>query len=108
VSIDSVATDIPIERRKLLTLAEAREKARIGRALAKAGINPSEHWRKLGHVEEASRTFRDVAVDRHKSLKTGWRNGKHRDQWLTTLETYAFPTIGGMAVEAVNEEAIEK
>src|SRR5438552_2094438 len=48
VTLDQIAADIPIERKKLLTLAEAREKARIGRALAKAGLNPSEHWRQSG------------------------------------------------------------
>ena len=25
-----------------------------------------------------------------------WRNAKHRQQWRSTLETYAFPTIGGL------------
>ncbi len=27
-----------------------------------------------------------------------WKNGKHQDQWITTLTTYAFPIIGSMPV----------
>jgi hypothetical protein len=36
---------VPLHKRRSLTLAEAREKARIGRELAKAGIDPSAEWR---------------------------------------------------------------
>ncbi|HZB70202.1 MAG TPA: Arm DNA-binding domain-containing protein, partial [Sphingomicrobium sp.] len=42
---EPVAIDIPIEKRKSLTLGQAREKARLGRELAKAGMNPSVLWR---------------------------------------------------------------
>jgi hypothetical protein len=31
-----------------------------------------------------------------------WRNAKHRAQWKSTLETYAYPTIGDLAVSAVD------
>src|SRR6185369_1723175 len=58
VILDAVPADIPIECKKLLTLGEAREKARIGRTLAKAGRNPSEHWRQAAQGKDASRTFR--------------------------------------------------
>jgi integrase len=32
----------------------------------------------------------------------GWRNGKHRQQWANTLETYAYPVIGDLPVAAVD------
>lgn len=108
LSFEPIAGEIPIERRKYLTLAEAREKARIGRALAKAGINPSEHWRQLEQPDEPPRTFKEVAEVRHKSLKSGWRNGKHGDQWINTLRTYAFPHIGNSPIEDIDSAAIEK
>lgn len=108
LTLDPITADIPIERRKLLTLADAREKARIGRALAKAGINPSEHWRLTVQTKEARRTFREVAEARHKSLKAGWRNGKHRDEWLGSLKRYAFSEIGSIPIDAVDTAAIEK
>ncbi|WP_436286363.1 tyrosine-type recombinase/integrase [Sphingomonas telluris] len=37
----------------------------------------------------------------HEEHKRGWRNGKHGAQWLSTLKTYAFPTIGPLRVDAV-------
>jgi hypothetical protein len=95
---DPIPADIPIHRRKLLTLAEAREKARIGRALAKAGISPSAEWRQA--EELAPRTFKDVAQECHRQSRKGWRNGKHRDEWLGSLERYAFPVIGNSPVQA--------
>jgi len=108
VVLDPIPADIPIERKKLLTLAEARDKARIGRALAKAGINPSEHWRLSVSPDEAPRTFRDVAEECHKQATKGWRNDKHRIEWLASLERYAFPTLGNESVAAVDASAIQK
>lgn len=108
VTFDAIAADIPIERRKLLTLSDAREKARIARALAKAGIDPSKHWRQALRQEQAALTFRAAAEARHKSLKSGWKNGKHREEWLGSLERYAFTLIGDTPIEAVDTAAIEK
>jgi integrase len=106
--LDSVGGDIPIERRKMLTLAEAREKARIGRALAKAGINPSERWRDEAAEDEPPRTFRAVAEERFKQIKGGWKNGRHRDEWLGSLKRYAFPMIGDKPVGEVDASDIQK
>lgn len=97
---------VPIERLKSLTLAEAREKARIGRDLAKAGMNPSEHWRH--RPEEAPHTFEAVATECHGQARKGWRNTKHRQEWLSSLERYAFPILGALSVEAVTAEHISR
>lgn len=99
---------LPVERRKMLTLEEARTKARNGRGLAKAGLNPSAEWAKLGVVEEAPRTFEAVAKEYHQQAQKGWRNGKHGDQWINTLDAYAFPTIGALPVDEVDAPAIQK
>ena len=96
---------IPLHKRRSLTLAEAREKARIGRELAKAGMNPSAVWR---HVEEEVPTFRQAAERYHAQVSKGWRNGKHGEQWLNTLKTYAFPVIGNLSVDAIDAPAIQK
>jgi integrase len=108
VSLEPIKADIPIERRKMLTLAEAREKARIYRALAKDKVDLLHHRRQLSRAPEAAHTFRSVAEARHKSLKSGWKNGKHRDEWLGSLERYAFKLIGDTPIELVDTSAIEK
>jgi integrase len=106
VVLDSAGGNIPIHRRKLLTLAEARDKARLGRALAKAGINPSIEWREP--EAEAPRTFRAVAEECHKHRTKGWKNAKHKGEWLGSLERYAFAEIGDLSADAVDATAIQR
>ncbi|MBA3512607.1 integrase arm-type DNA-binding domain-containing protein [Sphingomonas sp.] len=106
VAFEAINAPIPIHKRKLLTLAEAREKAAIGRALAKAGLNPSAEWRQ--GVEEEPHTFRAVAEECHRQALKGWRNGKHRDEWLGSLERYAFPVIGCFTPDEVDAAAIQR
>lgn len=106
VTLDPIPTTLPIEKRKTLTLAEAREKARIGRELAKAGLNPSLEWRR--GAAEASRTFRAVAEECHQQAVKGWKNTKHRDEWLSSLERYAFPILGDLSPDEVDAAAIQR
>ena len=44
-------------------------------------------------------TFAELAREHIAENLHSWRNIKHRAQWLSTLETYAFPTIGPMRVK---------
>lgn len=99
--------ELPIERRKLLTLTEARDKARAGRKLAKAGINPSAHWRALEEADRPAVTFEAATRDYHKHVSGSWRNGKHGKQWLATLELYAFPKLGRKPVDEIDASAIQ-
>ncbi len=46
-------------------------------------------------------TFRDAALRVHDEHKQSWKNGKHQAQWISTLETYAFPMIGNRAVDKI-------
>jgi integrase len=95
---------VPLHRRRSLTLAEAREKARIGREMAKTGVNPSVEWR----AEEAVvPTFEATAREYHGHVQKAWRNGKHGDQWLTTLETYVFPKLGSRLVSDIDADLIQ-
>jgi len=34
----------------------------------------------------------------HEQRKATWKNGKHTDQWLNTLKTYAYPKLGNKPV----------
>lgn len=103
---EPLPSEIPLLKRYALTLPEARDKARLGRALAKAGINPQQHWRQ--DVKQEAHTFRTVAEQYHKQAVKGWKNGKHGDQWLNTLESYAFPVIGDLTPDEVDAAAIQK
>jgi integrase len=105
VAMESITAAIPLQKRKSLTLAEAREKARIGRELAKAGINPSAEWRR---EEEQLPTFKEVAEQYHAQVSKAWRNGKHGDQWLNTLKAYVFPVIGASPVDLIDAPAVQR
>jgi len=68
--------------------------------MAKAGLNPRFNAkREIPTFEEISR---QVHIDR---LPT-WKNAKHGQQWLNTLHQYAFPKIGRMPVDSVDQPEV--
>ncbi len=42
----------------------------------------------------------------HEANLPRWRNGKHTVQWLSTLERYAFPVIGNMALDRIERRDV--
>jgi len=83
-----------------LSLAEAREKARTLRKTGRDGLpilTRAERRRAIRKVP----TFKEAAEIVHEERKGIWSNGKHVDQWKTTLETYAYPKIGHLAVDKI-------
>ena len=40
--------------------------------------------------------------------EAGWGNAEHRRQWVTTLETYAYPTLGALPVPAIDTALVVK
>lgn len=98
VQINGRRRDIGLGRLDDLSITAARAKAADMRKLARAGIDPLEERRK---VEIVIPTFEEAAKLVHKELLASWKNGKHTDQWLTTLETYAYPKLGKLKVDKI-------
>jgi hypothetical protein len=46
-------------------------------------------------------TFKECAEQYIESHKPGWTNPKHAAQWSATLQAYAFPVIGDVAVDKI-------
>lgn len=93
-----------------VTLAQAREKAREAREQISKGVDPV-HGRQLAasalRAQQASRrTFQEVASAFISFQEAGWKNAKHRKQWSSTLETYAYPILGQMSVDAITEHHV--
>ena len=86
-----------------LPLGEAREAARALRKEMKAGIDVLAEREKEALVIPS---FRDAAKLVHEEHKAAWKNGKHQAQWINTLETYAFPTLGDKLVSEIEGPAI--
>jgi len=78
-------------------LSEARDLAREYRKKLRQGVDPIADRRKVSVVP----SFAEAAATVHEEHKRGWRNGKHGEQWLTTLKTYAFPKIGQLPVDQI-------
>ena len=88
----------------LLSLSEAREQARALRKVARAGGDPIAERDK---DKRASLNFENAARKVHATqIVPNAKNGKHVKQWLTTLETYAFPTMGSLPVHAIEQADI--
>ncbi len=86
-----------------LSLADAREKARELRKVAREGGDPVA-YRKRNEVP----TFEVLAREMWAEHKEGWRNPKHAAQWISSLEIYAFPSIGDQLVSTVSSKDIHK
>jgi integrase len=46
-------------------------------------------------------TFAEAAIACHEALKFGWKNKRHRDSWLASLENHIYPWIGPIPVDRV-------
>src|SRR5262249_33630697 len=77
--------DIGLGSARLVSLAEAREKASLYRKTARAGGDPIADHRKA-HVPVP--TFEQAARLVHVNHSRAWRNPKHAAQWINTLAQY--------------------
>lgn len=88
----------------VVSLEEARERAQQDRKLAKGGLDPSIERKK---AQRPVPTFEKAARSYHEAVKESWRNGKHADQWIATLETHAFPIIGDLRVDHIDAPTVQ-
>jgi hypothetical protein len=95
---------VPLTARRELTLAEARDKAALGRTLFKAGFDPSAEWKRQSRTIP---TFKCAAEQYHENIKGGFRNARHSASWLSSLQMHAFPAIGAKRVDLIDTPAIQ-
>ncbi len=93
-------TDFGLGGADIVTLNQARERALEYRRMAKTGLNPRFNaQREIPTFEEISR---QVHIDRLPI----WKNAKHGQQWVNTLRDYAFPKIGRMPVDSIDQPEV--
>lgn len=90
--------DIGLGTSDLMSLKEAREISLDMRRDIQRGIDPIAERQK---DEIKIPTFAEAAKKVHIEQKAGWKNGKHQEQWITTLEKYAFPILGKRLVDDI-------
>jgi integrase len=91
---------------RVFSLAQVRAKVSDARRLLVEGVDPiaardgqraQERLQKAGTL-----TFAKCAEKYIGAHRAGWRNPKHVSQWENTLDTYAGPVIGQLAVKDVD------
>lgn len=89
-----------------VSLSDARDLAKHYRGLKRDGVDPYEAREAERHrraLEAASNlTFKECAERLLRSKEDAWRNEKHRKQWRSTLETYAYPVLGDLPIQGIN------
>lgn len=91
---DGKRKDFGLGSAHAVSLAQAREKARECREQIAAGLDPIAERNRAREIP----TFRDAAQQVFDENKSEWKNAKHRAQWLSSLERYAFSSIGDRRV----------
>lgn len=90
--------EIGLGSAKLVSVATARKNAHQNLVLVSEGIDPIEDNKQ----DKVIPKFEEAARSVYEANRPTWRNAKHASQFITTLETYAFPVIGNMPVKDIS------
>ncbi|MFT6218552.1 MAG: integrase [Cycloclasticus pugetii] len=97
--------DIGLGSYPSISLADARTKAREVRALVKSGVDPirlaKEKKQAQIIAQRQYKTFSEVAQQCYDAKKSEFKNKKHSQQWISTLQAYAYSVIGDMGIEDI-------
>lgn len=89
----------------VVRLKDARQSALQARQLLNRGKDPLNVRQQLREEEQHKLSlpmFAEAAHKVHDALKVGFRNEKHANQWINTLEQYVFPSIGSVQVSKLS------
>ena len=87
--------DLGLGSASLIPLWDARVKAREYRRIAREGGDPDTIRKR------ESLSFEEAATRVHTQLLPTWRNRKHAETWLATVENYANPKLGGRPLHTI-------
>lgn len=96
---DGKRRDIGVGSAKLVTLAEAREKANELRKAVK--VEKRDVLTERKDEAAAMVTFREAATQYHSENEAGWKSAVYARQWLASLENYALPKLADMPTGSV-------
>ena len=102
----SIGKDLPIEEKKQLTLAEAREMAARLRNVARAGRDPILERRRARNLDaELPPSFKQAAIATHAAQKHGWAE-RTANAFLSSLEMHAYPKLGQKRVDTITADDV--
>lgn len=94
--------DIGLGSAKKVSLKLARERAAEVRSQVEVGIDPVAERQKAVGIP----SFAEAARTVHAENAPSWKNPKHANQWINTLETYAVPVFGNRSVAEIDAAAV--
>ena len=96
ITIGGRRRDIGLGGFPSVSLARAREKAAANRVAVADGRDPVAEKHAVGMP-----TFREAAQTVHKVNRARWRNGKHIESWMQTLERHAMPKLANTLLDRI-------
>jgi integrase len=106
------AIDMGLGSLNVLSLKEARERAREYCALRLQGIDPKQHRDGQRAAATAasmkSLTFEAAAQAYIAAHRDEWRSEKHAQEWPSSLRRHVFPTLGSLPVATIDTSLVVK
>jgi integrase len=94
-----------------ILVKEARKRAIDARSQLNHGKNPKTPKNRADEYsppEDTKPSFREYALTCIEMKRPEWTNAKHGDQWVYTMEEFAFPIIGDKPLDEIDTEDILK
>lgn len=83
-----------------VSIAEVGKRATAMRIELAEGKDPLEEKAKIEDKPKVP-TFKEAAQTLHGDLLPGWKNPKHGQQWINTLQEYVFPKLGSKLLHEI-------
>ena len=97
ITVNGKRCELGLGSPPVITLANVRETALENKRMVRAGIDPLQAKRQARGIP----TFEEAAYKVYELNKPTWSNAKHAAQFISTLETYAFPKIGQLKISDI-------
>lgn len=88
-----------------VSIADAAKKANKMREAIANGLDPLAE-KEAEKQREKPPSFAEAVIRVHEELRQGWKNPKHQQQWLNTVQQYAVPKIGNMTLDQLQPHHI--
>lgn len=109
ISLESYASVVRLPRSAARVDNGSLHLNKLRSSTTKAVRSPLQGRASISSAEQSiwpSGSFAECAQQYIRNKTPEWKNGKHAAQWSSTLEQYAYPTIGALSVHSVRIEHI--
>jgi len=94
--------DLGVGAADLVSLAEARDKARDWRKIARDGGDP------FASRNAETITFEQATLEYHRLVSQGFRSEKHSAQWLAGMKKHVYPAFGDRVISTITVVDVRK